>query len=175
MELSRFVWVAGMQWRLQLRDRTLTPEEHNKYVGISHLVYAGLMALFALGMGGFFVAMLASGGAPAGMIFFITIFMLFIFGLTVVPSLLAGYGLLKGRSWARTAAIIGAVAAASNVPFGTAVCVYTFWFLFSDPGKAIFEKRNYMLPAGRQSWAYEAQHKPAEKTYIPPPTPPDWR
>jgi hypothetical protein len=133
------------------------------------------MALFGLVMAGFFVAMLAPGSAPAGVIFFMTLFMLFIFGLTVIPSLLAGYGLLKGRSWARIAAIIGAVTAASNFPFGTAVCVYTFWFLFSEPGKAIFEKQNYMLPPGRQSWAYDVQNSRAETTYTPPPTPPDWR
>jgi len=133
------------------------------------------MALFGLGMAGFMIAMMASSGAPGGMILFALLFAAFIFGLTVLPSCVAGYGLLKGRSWARVAAIIGAVTAAGNAPIGTAVCVYTFWFLFSEPGKAIFERRNHMLPPGRQSWAFEVQNKQAETTYTPPPTPPDWR
>jgi hypothetical protein len=135
------------------------------------------MTLLGLGMiGFFFVAMLAApNGPPAGMMIFMTLFVGFFFALAIIPSFLAGYGLLKRRSWARIAAIIGAVTAATNAPFGTAVCVYTFWFLFSEPGKAIFDKRNYMLPPGRQSWAYDAQHKQAEPTFTPPPTPPDWR
>jgi hypothetical protein len=153
----------------------LTPEEHKRYVGMSHLVYAGLMALFGLGMAGFFIAVMAPAGAPAGVIFFMTLFMLFFFALTVIPSFLAGYALLKGRSWGRIAAIIGAVTAASNFPFGTAVCVYTFWFLFSEPGKAIFEKQNYMLPPGRQTWAGDVYSRENQSTYAPPSTPPDWR
>jgi len=153
----------------------VTPAEHKRYVGISHLVYAGLMALFGLGMAGLFIAVLTPGGAPAGVIFFMTLLMLFIFGLTVIPSFLAGYALLKEKSWARIASIIGAVTAASNFPFGTAVCVYTFWFLFSEPGKAIFEKRNYMLPPGRQTWTGDVYSRESQSTYTPPQTPPDWR
>jgi hypothetical protein len=77
--------------------------------------------------------------------------------------------------------IIAAVIAAGNFPFGTAACIYTFWFLFSDPGRFIFEGNNYAgaLPPGRQTWAnqtwnYDAQRQ-REGQYNPPPSPPDWR
>jgi hypothetical protein len=155
----------------------LTPEEHNKYVAISHLVYGGFMVLFCLGMIGLFIGVFSSipDGPPPAVAFFMTIFIGALYSLMTVPSLIAGYGLLKHKHWARTAAIIGAVTAAMNFPLGTAACVYTFWFLFSEPGKAIFERRNYMLPPGRQSWAYDVQKSRSESTYTPPPTPPDWR
>jgi hypothetical protein len=135
------------------------------------------MTLLGLAVAGFFfIAMLMGpNGPPVGLILFMTLFVGFFFALAVIPSFLAGYGLLKRRSWARIAAIIGAVAAATNAPIGTAVCVYTFWFLFSEPGKAIFENRKYMLPPGRQSWAYDVQNKERETVYTPPATPPDWR
>ena len=135
------------------------------------------MALLCLGMIGLFIGVFSSvpDGPPAGVAIFMTIFIGAMYSLMIIPSLVAGYGLLKHKRWARTAAIIGAVTAAMNFPLGTAACVYTFWFLFSEPGKAIFEKRNYMLPPGRQSWAYDVQNNQAQTTYTPPPTPPDWR
>jgi hypothetical protein len=155
----------------------LTPEEHNKWVAYSHLAYAGLMCLFGLAMMGMFIGFMPSmpDPPPMAVVLLFSVFIGGIYSLMTIPSFVAGYGLLKRRRWARTAAIIGSVVALSNFPIGAAVCAYTFWFLFSEPGKAIFEKQNYMLPPGRQSWAYEAQHKQPESTYTPPPTPPDWR
>jgi len=133
----------------------------------------GLLCLGMLVFIGFFSSV--PGGPPLGAMLFLTIFVGGIYSLMTIPSFVAAYGLLKHRSWARTAAIIGSVFALSNFPIGAAVCAYTFWFLFSEPGKAIFEKRNYMLPPSRQSWAYDVQNNQAQTTYTPPPTPPDWR
>ena len=155
----------------------MTPEEHNKYVAWSHLAYGGLMVLLCLAMIGMFIGVFSTvpDGPPAGLIVLMTLFIGGIYSLMTIPSFVAGYGLLKHRSWARTAAIIGSVTALTIFPIGAAVCAYTFWFLFSEPGKAIFEKRNYMLPPGRQSWAYDVQNNQAQTTYTPPPIPPDWR
>jgi hypothetical protein len=157
----------------------LTPQEHNKYLAVSHLVYASLMCLLSLVITGFFIAMFtaAPSGPPAGLIVFMSVFILGIYGLMTAPSFVAGYGLLKSRKWARTASIIGGILAASNFPIGTAVCVYTFWFLFSEPGKALFEsKQRYELPPGPPTWAgdFATSQKPRTE-YTPPPTPPDWR
>lgn len=177
-----------MPWRWQLKDkhrrnllvfrsRTLTPQEHSKYLGISHLLYGSLMCLLALLMMGLFAGMLSAtpGGPPAGMIVFLCLFIGVLYGLMTAPSFVAGYGLLKQRRWARTASIIGGVTAAMNFPIGTAVCIYTFWFLFSEPGKAIFERQKFALPPGRQTWADDVQNRQEQAEYIPPPTPPDWR
>ena len=118
-------------------------------------------------------------GPPMFMFVFMMLFMTVMFGLFTLPSFVAGYGLLKRKKWAKVWAIISAVLAGGQFPMGTAVTVYTFWFLFSDPGKQYFEPNNYTLPPGGQTWAnreldYDAQRR-LEGQYNVPPSPPDWR
>jgi hypothetical protein len=115
-------------------------------------------------------------GPPAGLLAFMFLFIGAIYAAMIAPSFVAGYGLLKGKRWAKTAAIVAGVLSASSVPFGTGVTVYTFWFLFSEPGKAFFEQQKYALPPRRQEWAAQAniQEQPTQ-VYVPPKTPPDWR
>lgn len=158
----------------------MTPEQHNKYLAYSHLAYASLfflmMMFFLLFFGAMMLGVMSAdpNGPPLVFMIFIWLFIALIYGGMTVPSFIAGYGLLKKKKWARTAAIISAVVAAMQFPIGTAVCVYTFWFLFSEPGKAMFERSTYALPSGRQSWASEAR-KHRDVQYQPPPSPPDWR
>jgi hypothetical protein len=102
--------------------------------------------------------------------------MLGFYGLMLVPNLIAGYALLKQKQWAKVAAIIGAVTSAMSFPIGTAVTAYTFWFLFSEPGKSIYDKPRYALPPQSAAWySNAAQQQEREKQYAPPSTPPDWR
>ena len=81
--------------------------------------------------------------------FLATIFIVvaaFIFIVTVlfaIPKIIAGYGLRKEKSWAKTWAIIASVMAVMNVPFGTAVGVYGLIFLLGDAGKAYFDGPKY--------------------------------
>ena len=157
----------------------MTPEEHNKYLAYSHFGFAGLFGLLLLGMlmmFGFMGRMLSGqpDAPPIAFLVFMWFFIAVIYGAMIIPSMIAGYGLLKKKSWAKTAAIIAGVMAAMHFPIGTAVSVYTFWFLFSDPGKYIFDKPTYYLPNGRQTWANE-QDVRSESQYVPPPSPPDWR
>ena len=120
----------------------MTPEEHNKYIAYSNIAYGALMSLLGLLMMIFFVGVLGTvpNGPPLGMMLFFTLMITGIYGVMTIPSFIAAWGLLKRKKWARTASIIAAVVAASNFPIGTAVCVYTFWFLFSDPGKVFFDQ-----------------------------------
>lgn len=118
-------------------------------------------------------------GPPAVIFVFMLLFMAVMFTLFTLPSFIAGYGLLKRKKWARVWAIISAVLAGGQFPMGTAVTVYTFWFLFSDAGKQMFDQKNYALPPGRQTWAnpqwdYDSQRQ-REGQYAPPQPPPDWR
>jgi len=160
--------------------RTLTPEEHNKYLGWSHIIYGSLFLGFMLLMVGFMFAMwgltAADPNGPPGFMFGLMGLMFgAIYGAMTVPSFVAGYALLKRKSWAKTAAIIGGVLAAMSFPIGTAVCVYTFWFLFSDPGKFLYDRPPYALSPGTQAWTANTVNRPREHQYLPPQTPPDWR
>jgi ABC-type transport system involved in multi-copper enzyme maturation permease subunit len=163
----------------------LTPEQHNKYLAWSHIGYGALFVMLVLFImlfiGVAFLGASTAGpnGPPLAFMLFIWLFLGLIYGAMTIPCFVAGYGLLKRRKWARTASIISAVVAAMNFPFGTAVCVYTFWLLFSEPGKALFERNTYSLPAGQQTWANESWNYDArrqrEAQYDPPQPPPDWR
>ena len=46
-----------------------------------------------------------------------------------LPGLLAGWGLLTGKPWARVLAIVVGILSLINVPIGTALGVYTLWVL----------------------------------------------
>jgi len=48
-----------------------------------------------------------------------------------VCSFLAGWGLLRFRSWARVLAIVMAFLVILHIPFGTALGAYTLWVLLS--------------------------------------------
>jgi hypothetical protein len=158
----------------------MTPEKHNKYLAWSHLAHGGfqllimsfMMLMFGLMFGA--VGRQPGGdGPPAG---FFLVFMLFalVFNLIfALPSFIAAYGFLKRKPWAKTAGIVGGVMAAMNFPIGTAVCVYTFWFLFSDPGKVLYDQPAYALPPAPPLWAAEAAAQRTREYASS--KPPDWR
>jgi hypothetical protein len=47
--------------------------------------------------------------------------------VSTIPSFVAGYGLLRGRAWARVWSLVAGVLNLPCMPFGTAVAVYAFW------------------------------------------------
>src|SRR5438067_12539604 len=115
----------------------MTAEDHNKVIGICHLIYGGmhLVATFFIGIWFMFIVMLGAtsaaraGGnaaAPIAIIGVIALFVGFIMLLNTIPPLLAGYNLLKRKQSARVFGIIAACIEALSFPMGTALCVYTF-------------------------------------------------
>ena len=127
----------------------MTSEEHNKYLGYSFLVHGAIQLFFMILMCMFFLFFFSSlprgrgqDEVPFFIPFFFIGFIVLIQLVFAVPSLIAGYALLKRRRWARLAGIIGAVMAGANFPIGTAVCVYAFWFLMSDRGKSLYDDQN---------------------------------
>jgi hypothetical protein len=163
----------------------MTPQEHNKYVGIAHLIYAGLHVLIMLVsfvfMGFIFANIfgqareLGSPSPPALMgVIFVLVAVINI--LTTIPSVVAGFALLKRKSWAKIAGIVGGAVAAMSFPVGTAVAVYTFWFLFSEPGKLLYDKNAGTLPPPPlQEWQRPTLHQTTEREPEVPVSPPDWR
>ena len=166
----------------------MTTEEHNKILGICHLVYGGVSALMMFAFLFFFGAIFMSipeGGPPAGlMLVFFAFIMAWSLFLTL-PSFVAGYAMLKRKSWARMACIVAAVLETMSFPIGTAVAIYSFWFTFSDAGKAMYDKnfvnaqRPYSLrdaPPPPHAADWNARRRPErEREYVPPTQPPDWR
>jgi hypothetical protein len=169
----------------------MTPEDHNRLLGWGHIAHASFFALMGLMMAAMFglVGLMAAMDPKVPNDFPGAFFGLFglIFGLFYVamalPSFIAGVGLLKRKSWAKIWAIIAGVMSAMSFPIGTAVCVYTFWFMFSDPGKSLYDsdfQAAHRPPAGlygaaaSPGWDYR-EAKTRQYEYVPPQEPPNWR
>jgi hypothetical protein len=138
----------------------MTPLEHNKYVGLAQLAYGGLhlvgmivlIAFEAFMFQNIYSRSLEMGGpGPPLFLGLILVFVVVITLVTSIPSIIAGYALLKRRPWARVAGIVGGVVAAMSFPIGTAAAVYTFWFLFSDTGKHVYGG-NRLPPVPPEEW-----------------------
>lgn len=166
----------------------MSPRDHNKTLGVMHLIFGGMNAMALLANFGFIqrdgvadslgslqaIALLRFGPEVEPVI--ILIFLL----LFSVPSLIAGYGMLKRKSWAQGAGVIAAIASSLNPPLGTALCVYSLWFLFGE-GKHFYDSRD---EEGRRAAVpgdsfYEDEERKArghgQADYEPPNQPPNWR
>jgi hypothetical protein len=160
----------------------LTATSHNRILGILHLAYGGLISLLMIAFSIFMLVMMGiiatnnnRGDLIEGGIFaLVMIFVVAINLLLITPSFLAGYALLKRKRWAKTMGMIAAIAAGLNFPLGSALCVYTLWFLFGESGRFLYHKAAYALPPGDALWARTASREP-ERAYVPPSAPPDWR
>jgi len=97
-------------------------------------MFLGLLAAFVGGQGGEDAAVGASVLGLTGAAFFI-------FWLCVgIPGILAGYGLLTFRPWARILAIVLSAIRLINLPIGTALGVYGLWVLFSKETETLFTR-----------------------------------
>lgn len=169
----------------------MTTEEHNKTLGILHLVYGGLHILMMLMMSLFLVPFLflsrspGKSGDPAGeaFVFVILIFVGVFTLLFSIPSFVAGFGMLKRKSWAKIWAMIAGGLAGMSFPLGTALCVYTFWFLFSGGGKELYDGTRSNWGEGRPGVLHGApepanwQERNRERDFVNAHRsgPPDWR
>lgn len=172
----------------------MTPQDHNKIIGIMHLIYGGFNALMLLIFVPIFIALgagaAADPGAPSeitaifGLIGALMLVLALVFGL---PPIIAGYAMLRRKSWARVAGVVAACVESVSMPFGTALCVYTLWFLFGQGekfhrggGDSFQQAQNWQAPhlrdAGTYDWdAQRARQSSRPREYVPPPQPPDWR
>jgi hypothetical protein len=167
----------------------LTPKDHNKLLGILHLVQGGINGLVLLVFLPIYLFLVFAVGQQPGeegaavFLLLFGLFFFFLFLLLALPPFIAGYGMLKGRSWSRTWGIISAITASLSFPYGTALCVYTLWFLFGEgrdfhaAAQAGGASRPGSLGAGQPlGWdARQATRHPRPGEYVPPPQPPDWR
>jgi hypothetical protein len=64
-----------------------------------------------------------------------------LFLLIALPSIIAGVGLLRYRSWGRALTRVLSFLRLLEVPFGTATAIYSFWVLLSQDGKRYFNDK----------------------------------
>lgn len=123
---------------------------HVKVAGILHIVLgamgviAGLVVLAVFGSIAGIVGFSDHSGDAATAIPILGVIGTFIFFLLLLlslPSVIAGFGLLSFRPWARTLTIVLSVLHLLNFPFGTALGVYSLWALLAPETAALFQSR----------------------------------
>ena len=165
----------------------MTTEDHNKVIGIMHLIWGGFNELIMLFLVPFFLAFIPLIGsdpqAPPELKWFFGVFGIFFLVLALlfgIPPIVAAYGMLKRKRWAKVACIVSSCLAALSFPFGTALCVYTLWFVFGEgqnfysaPDDAV--RRGSLRDANTFDWESQRAADARRRDYAPPPQPPDWR
>lgn len=127
-------------------------DTHVRILAIIKIVFGALGAVIALafliGFGALagFVGTVATREDPdawigAWVLGIIGTAIFVIVGVLSIPSIVAGFGLLGYRNWARILTIIISAIDLLNVPIGTAVGVYGLWVMLSPETEALFKRR----------------------------------
>ena len=113
---------------------------HFTAIGIIHLILGGIgaivwcgVAFLSCGAAGVAAADDPAGGMVAGGLF--AVILAFSLVLGILPSLVAGWGLLKRNQIGKWAAIILGVLWITGFPLGTAFGIWTLWALLSEEGQ----------------------------------------
>ena len=122
-------------------------DTHVKVLGVLFIALSALgvcaalvlMAVFGLSAGIVGAAADGSDAAIALPIIGLTGTALVLFMLLIsLPGLIAGWGLLKFRPWARIVAIVLSAIHLINIPFGTIMGVYGLWVLLNNETERLF-------------------------------------
>ena len=126
-------------------------QTHVKVLGVLFIVFGALGVLGALGIMAIFggaagIVGSAADGEEAMVaipIIGLTGSFLMIFLLAVsLPGLIAGFGLLSFKSWARILGIVLCAINLINFPFGTILGAYGLWVLLSNETERLFEPQS---------------------------------
>ena len=171
----------------------MTPQDHNKVIGIMHLIWGGFNTLVTLIVYPILIVLIggllrSDPNTPPELSAFFTAIIVAALVLSLLfslPPLMAGYAMLKGKRYAKVMCVVAACLEAMSVPFGTALAVYSLWFHFG-PGQN-FNSDGYDAPpapdwrgtlrdASPYDWeAQRAGQSSRPREYTPPKQPPDWR
>lgn len=125
-------------------------EKHVRILGILHIVKGGLYlcgALCIMAVFGGITGLVGWFGEGPDAAVAIPILGLIGGAITIlliilsVPSVLAGWGLLNYRNWARILTIVLSILDLFNIGLGTALGVYGLWVLLPTETEALFRPR----------------------------------
>ncbi len=122
----------------QLSEHDL--ELHVKIVGWLHIFGSGLLVLVGLFLLVFLPGIGAVSGDPVAVkvLGFVGPAVFFLMAVIAAPGLVAGFGLLKRKSWSRLLGIVVGVLNLVNFPIGTAIGIYTIWVLMQEQASDYF-------------------------------------
>jgi hypothetical protein len=119
----------------------MTRQNHITLLGVLHITRGALilligMAIFAILSG---VGVLSDDETAMGVLGLIGMIVLFIMFALAVPSIIAGIGVLMRREWGRITALVVGILSLVDIPFGTALGVYSIWVLMNDETRVLFQ------------------------------------
>jgi hypothetical protein len=118
----------------------MTPHDHNKTLGIIYGFLGGLLTLGAIVE----LVRVIIIEKELARIQSDSYLMPIILGLLLTVMLLStAYGLFKRRRWARILSLVLAGLFVLLFPLGTALSVYTWWFMHSDGAKLLYTKSSF--------------------------------
>jgi hypothetical protein len=128
---------AGQTGNLKRRQSKM--KTHIELLGWVNLLSGAFWELLGLGILAAFILLAPTTGDPTGSFALITMGVVVGGYLLVlgIPTLIAGIGLLKLKSWARVLALIVGIFGFFSFPFGTLIALYTFWVLTKTEAVAL--------------------------------------
>ena len=122
-------------------------EQHVKILAVLNIILGGLgiiVALVVLVLFGGLAGVASSDSSPdaqggAAILGLIGGLGFIFIAIISIPSVIAGFGLLKFRSWAQILTIVLSVLGLLNFPFGTALGIYGLWVLLNKETKPLFQ------------------------------------
>ena len=106
-------------------------------VGILGMLVAIVLVVVLVGVG-FMVYAIDGDPEPLPILTAVSIGTGIVLTIVSLPSIVAGIGVLKHRSWARYLAMILGAVSLLNIPIGTALGGYTLWVLLHDESEELF-------------------------------------
>jgi hypothetical protein len=118
----------------------MTPQDHNKTLGIIYGFLGGLLTLAALVE---LIRVITLERELERIRTSTELKVMIPVGLLLMAFLLStAYGLLRRRPWGRILALVSTVLFVWFFPLGTALAIYTWWFLHSEGGKQLYSKKS---------------------------------
>ncbi len=122
-------------------------EKHVHVLGILHIVYNALGLLIGIFI--FWVLMgagiISKDSEAITILFIVATSLASFFIIMSVPGILGGIFLIKWKNWARIVVLILGFLSLLEIPFGTALGIYTIWVLLNDETIELFEKKKREL------------------------------
>ena len=117
-------------------------QQHITILGWLYIIFGALGAmlgvLILLGAGIAGVVAGVEGEAGAGLLAGGLGFVLAVVFLVLsLPNIIAGWGLLKGKSWSRMLAIVLGALSLLSIPIGTLLGIYTIWALTKPESQSL--------------------------------------
>jgi hypothetical protein len=118
----------------------MSPQDHNKTLGIIYGFLGGLLTLAAIVE---LVRVITLEREVERIRTSTELKVMIPVGLLLMIFLLSiGYGLLTRRPWGRVLALVSTVLFVWLFPLGTALAVYAWWFLHSEGSKRLYSKQS---------------------------------